>query len=162
MKPSYLLLVVFSLLLTLVGCAIDVIPDDHDNEKGVEIIDVAEASKYDTVLCYIIEYDAENAVLSYDELEWICSTDIKRIKELDLDAEYDFPNGFFIYNEDEIISTLKVSDTAKVYLVNLADSDNPFITDMEGLLDRQAEYKAPYSLKFEENVIYVIEEQFIP
>jgi len=162
MKPTYLLIVGLLLVVILAGCSIDVIPDDHDNLNGVEINDVKESYEYDTVLCYIIEYDAENAVLYYDEVEWISFTDKKRIKELDLDAEYDFPNGFFIYNEDDIISTLKVSDTVKVYLVNLADSFTPFITDMEGLLNRQAECKAPYYLKFEDNVIYIIEEQFIP
>ena len=145
MKTRYLLIIVLLLAVIFSGCSADVISDE-----------------YDTVLCYIIEYDAENAVLYYDELEWVCFTDKKRIKELGLDAEYDFPNSFFIHNENEIISTLNVSDTVKVYLVNLADSFAPYITDMDGLLERQAEYKAPYYLKFADNVIYIIEEQFIP
>ena len=161
---------VFILALCVLGCEVtdNIINDGSDNLDGAETFDmnesreVEESSEYDTVLCYIMEYDAENAVLSYDQLEWIDSTDTKRIEELDLDAEYDFPNGFYIYNEDETITTMKVSDTVKVSLVNLEDSLAPVITDMDGLSDRQAEYKAPYSLKFEDDVIHIIEEQFIP
>lgn len=176
MRKLILLGLVFMLALSVLGCTVtdDIITDDQGNPDEVETSDldesddmeesddVEESDEYDIISCYIIGYDAENNVLSYDQLEWISSTDTERIEELDLDAEFDFPNGFYIYNEDEDIATMKVSDTVKVYLVNLEDSFDPFLTDMDGLLERQAEYQAPYNLKFAGDVIHIIEEQFIP
>ena len=167
---------IFMLALCVLGCGISnaVVSDNPDNLSDVETFDAdetkeaeetnekEESAEYEKVLCYIMEYDTENAVLYYDQLEWIDSSDTKRINDLDLDAEYDFPNGFYIHNEDEALTTLKVSDTVKVYLVNIEDSSDPVITDMDGLSVRQAEYKALYHIMVSDNMVHIIEEQFIP
>ena len=170
MKKLILCGCTFMLALCVLGCVVtdNVIPENRDTLSDAETFDkdesheVEESIAYDTVQCYILAYDEDNAILTYDLIEWINPTDSDRIEALDLDIEYDFPNGFYLYNEDESTTSMSVADTVEIYLVNIEDSFDPIITDMNGLLERQTEYKAPYQLKIFNDEIYIIEEQFIP
>ncbi len=169
MKRLILLGLVFFLAWSVLGCDVkdESISDTVDPEE-VETLDPQvssdeeKSSEDDTVLCYVVDYDAEKSVLTYDPLEWIDETDTERIEELGLDVEYDFPNAFYIYNENEVVSTMKVSADVTVLLVNLEDSLDPITSDMDGLLEHRAEYESPYELTVEDDMIYIIKEQFIP
>jgi hypothetical protein len=114
------------------------------------------------LLCFIKNYDQKTGVLTFDEIEWVLQQDASRVKELGLDADQDFPNGFYIYNESEQESTLKVADNVKVYIVNWYDLANPSLTDINGLNKRMAEYEAPYHLTIKDGVIVEILEQYRP
>lgn len=56
---------------------------------------------YKEMTCYIYDYDMNNNTIIVDEFEWINMDDHERIMELGLDSRYDFPNGYYIYNEEE-------------------------------------------------------------
>lgn len=51
------------------------------------------------LLCFIKIYDQITRVLTFDEIEWVLQTDTKRVNELGLDADLDFPDGYYIFNE---------------------------------------------------------------
>lgn len=111
---------------------------------------------------YLEDYDPQTRVLSFDEIEWVLNTDAARISELGLDADLDFPNGYYIYNQSEQKVSMKAAHQIKVYLVNWNDLATPTFTDMNGLIHRMAEYPAPYHMKFQDGVIYEIREQYRP
>jgi hypothetical protein len=114
------------------------------------------------LLCFIKNYDQKTDVLTFDEIEWVLQEDAKRVQELGLDADQDFPNGFYIYNESEEEKSLKVANNVKVYIANWYDLANPLLTDVTGLTKRMAEYEAPYHLTIKDGVIVEILEQFRP
>ncbi len=114
------------------------------------------------MLCSIEAYDEKTRMLTFDEIEWVIQEDAKRVGELGLDANLDFPNGFYIYNESDQTNTLEVSGDVRVYLVNWRDLSNHTLTDVNGLAERMAEYQAPYHLTIEDGVIVEILEQYTP
>jgi len=114
------------------------------------------------LLCFIKVYDEKIRMLTFDEIEWVVKTDTKRVNELGLDAELDFPNGYYIHNESVQENSLKVSDDVKVYIINWSDLANPLLTDVNGLTKRMAEYPAPYHLTIKDGLIVEILEQYRP
>ena len=114
------------------------------------------------LLSFIEAYDEKTRKLTFDEIEWVKQTDTKRINELGLNAEIDFPNGYYIYNESDQQNSLVVAGDVKVYIVNWNDLVNPSLTDVNGLIKRMAEYQAPYHLTIQDGVIVEILEQYRP
>ena len=114
------------------------------------------------LLCSIEAYDEKTRMLTFDEIEWVTIEDTKRISELGLDANLDFPNPYYIYNESDQTITLKVSENVKVYLVNWHDLANHTLTDVNGLAERTAEKQVPYHLTIKDGVIVEILEQYTP
>ncbi len=111
---------------------------------------------------FLQDYDPQTRVLTFDEIEWVVNTDAVRISQLGLDADLDFPNGYYIYNQSEQKVSMKAAHQVKVYLVNWNDLATPTSTDITGLTRRMAEYPAPYHMKFQDGVIYEIREQYRP
>lgn len=128
--------------------------------SGYGIIDHETTSE--EVLSFIKAYEGQTRMLTFDEIEWVMQEDTKRIDELGLDANSDFPNGFYIYNKSDQTNSLKIAENAKVYLVNWHDLSNHTLTDVNGLAERMAEYQAPYHLTIEDGVIAEILEQYTP
>lgn len=144
--------------------------EDKFNEiiKTFKIIDITgfdiSHEKEDTkkLLCFIKQYDEKTMMLTYDEVEWVMQKDTKRVGELGLNANLDFPNGYYIHNESGQENSLKVSDDVKVYVVNWHDLANPSLTDIKGLAKRMTEHEAPYHLTIKDGVIVEISEQYRP
>jgi len=101
-------------------------------------------------------------MLTFDEIEWVLQTDTKRVKELRLDAELDFPDGYYIYNESEHKNSLKVADDVKVFILNWSDLANPSLTDLNGLTKRMAEHQFPFQLTIKDGVITQISQAYTP
>mgnify|MGYP000905327030 FL=1 len=114
------------------------------------------------LLSFIKNYDEKTRVLTFDEIEWVLQQDTKRVGELGLNADLDFPNGYYIHNESEQENSLNVADDVKVHIVNWSDLATPSITDVNGLAKRMAEYEAPYHLTIKDGVIVEILEQYRP
>lgn len=114
------------------------------------------------LLSFIEAYDEKTRILTFDEVEWVMQTDTKRVNELGLDADLDFPNGYYIYNKNDQTNSLKVAENVKVYIVNWHDLANQTITDVNGLTERMADYQAPYYLTIKDGVIVEILEQYVP
>lgn len=100
--------------------------------------------------------------MTFDEIEWVLQTDTKRVTELGLDTDADFPDGYYIHNGSEQENSLRVADDVKVYILNFSDLANPLLTDVNGLIKRMAEYPASYHLKIKEGGIVQILEQYRP
>ncbi|MDD3655060.1 MAG: M56 family metallopeptidase, partial [Desulfotomaculaceae bacterium] len=142
--------------------------EDKFNEiiKTFKIIDIygvnISIDHPEQILSFIKNYDEKTRVLTFDEIEWVKQTDTKRVGELGLNADLDFPNGYYIHNESEQENSLKVSNDVKVYVVNWHEPAKPSLTDIKGLTKRIAEYKAPYHLTIKDGVIIEILEQYRP
>ncbi|GEM_PF-1361613 len=113
-------------------------------------------------LSFIKDFNRDTRMLTFDKIEWVTQKDTKRVSELGLDANLDFPNGYYIYNESQEYDRLKVAGEVTVWLVDWNDLAQPSLTDMDGLLARMAEYPAPYHLKVGNGEIIEIIEQYRP
>lgn len=114
------------------------------------------------LLSYIEAYDVKTGMLTFDEIEWVTHEDTERVTQLGLDADLDFPNGFYVYNEDGQTENLRILEDVKLYIVDWDDLSKPSLTDVNGLTERMAEYQAPYHLTIEDGVIVEISEQYRP
>lgn len=114
------------------------------------------------LMCFIKNYNAPTSMLTYDEIEWLMPTDTKRVNELGLNAELDFPDGYYIYNESEQKNSIKVADDVKAYILKWSDLAEPSLTDMQGLIKRMTEHQSPYNLTIRDEVIVEISEVYIP
>ncbi len=114
------------------------------------------------LLSFIKDHNQQTGMLAFDEIEWVTQENKKRIQELGLNADLDFPNGYYIYNESEEENRLKMADDVKIYIVNWSDLANPLLTDVNGFTERMAEYEAPYHLTIKDGVIVEILEQYRP
>lgn len=140
--------------------------------KTFKIIDIYGVNKFpdgtksiahpEQLLSFIKSFDEKTRVLTFDEIEWVLQTDTRRVEELGLNADLDFPNGYYIHNEFEQENSLRVSDDVKVYIVDWYDLANPSLTDIKGLTKRMAEYEAPYHLTIKDGVIIEILEAYRP
>ncbi len=129
----------------------------HISPDGTKILD--NTSK---LLCYIKNYNEKTRMLTFDEIEWILQTDTKRVKELGLDAELDFPDGYYIYNESEEKNSLKVADDVNIFILNWSDLAKPSLTDLNGLKKRMMEYQFPFQLTIKDGVIAQISQAYTP
>ena len=51
------------------------------------------------LLSFIKNYDGKTRMLTFDEIEWVKQEDTERVNALGLDADLDFPDGYYIHNE---------------------------------------------------------------
>ena len=113
-------------------------------------------------LVFIKDFDRNTRLLTFDKIEWVTQDDAKRVSQLGLDANLDFPNGYYIYNESQQFDRLQVAGDVTVRLVDWNDLAQPSLTDLDGLLARMAEYPAPYHLRVADDEIVEIIEQYRP
>lgn len=118
----------------------------------------------------------EDNELYFDSVEIVTSNDIDRIKELNLIATNDYPNGYYIYNPEEDVTSYELTDNtkyiftdSKLMFVKEADSDRIYETSekqefLEGSsyqsisLDKQ---RTPYFIVIQDNQVISIREEFI-
>lgn len=134
MKKRKILLGTILVGILLAGCggtdAGNTEPADgaQENQEDViqneEIDAIAEQIKNDYDLCAIIrEIDGEKVVL--DPVEFITRADMERMAELGL-AEADFPNGYYIYNEDGNTEEYTLAEDAQF---NFIDWNRDFVEE---------------------------------
>jgi len=112
-------------------------------------------------LGYIKSFDVKTGLVTIDPIEWITKEDSARVKELGLNAEDDFPDGFYIYNPSQKTESLKLSQNVEYYVVKEHDSVTER-TDLNGLNERIKECKSPYHLTIGNGIVLKIEEQYLP
>ncbi|KGP75935.1 hypothetical protein JT05_07780 [Desulfosporosinus sp. Tol-M] len=136
------------------------------NPKGSLVLNRVDVEiSPEKLLSFIKAYDEKTRMLTIDEVEWVIQGDTKRVKALGLDADLDFPNGYYIYNESDQQTSLKVAEDVQVDLVNWHDLANPSLTNVNGLAERMAEYpdRDPLChLALKDGVIVGILEQYRP
>jgi len=112
-------------------------------------------------LGYIKSFDVKTGLVTIDPIEWITKEDSARVKELGLNAEDDFPDGFYIYNPSQKTESLKLSQNVEYYVVKEHDSVTER-TDLNGLNERIKECKSPYHFTIGNGIVLKIEEQYLP
>lgn len=75
-------------------------------------------SECEEVIGIIVHYDLDNNILYYDKIEWIGMGDINRINELELNINDDFPNPYYIYNEEVKNESIELSDETSLYILD--------------------------------------------
>ncbi len=87
----------------------------------VNILDaiVSNPSEYSRKFGWIDRFDIDRKVLYFDDLEWIKDSDLERIAELGL-TDDDFPNGFYLYNENTVEEEYVVNEEV---IVNILDQN---------------------------------------
>ncbi len=96
-------------------------------------------NQYKCVIGHIKSYseDGENLLIDFDDCEMIDINDLKRIKELGLNPDKDFPSGYYIYDEDSTTFTYKTNNDLKFYL---SDSSGMRLVSKEKFFDSAIKY----------------------
>ncbi len=96
-------------------------------------------NQYKCVIGHIKSYseDGESLLIDFDDCEMIDINDLKRIKELGLNPDKDFPNGYYIHDEDSTIFTYKTSNELNFYLT---DSSGMRLVSKEKFFDSAIKY----------------------
>lgn len=118
-------------------------------------------------LAFIRGFDAAQGTLTLDPIEWLTPNDAKRIQELKLNPDTDFPNGFYIYNPSVETVHAALSSGAEFYLIrwNSGVPGEAKAVDRETFFRRLGEKDAlsyPYRLTGQSGEINRLEEQYLP
>ena len=120
--------------------------ENEDNVQNEDIKDIAERIQKSYDICgFIREIDDGKVVL--DAVEFITPADTDRMAELGL-TEADFPNGYYIHNEDENTDEYTLSEDTEYNFIdwnrNFAEDDTEDLkisTKDSGVFE---EYLKPY------------------
>ena len=101
------------------------IPDQNATEDDVEVcenpvetleaMDMKPGEAY-TIMGFISSYEPETRILSFNIVEWISTKE--RATEVGINYDSDMPSGFYIYDADNFIDQLHVSDDACYTMLN--------------------------------------------
>lgn len=168
------------ILLTglIVGCttnqdapsAVDEMSNATDDTQ-IQVSDISSATQIPTKLYYIVSANTQAHTLTLDEIAWITPEETDRLQELNLDADTDFPNGFYIYNETEELIEASFSDMAQCVYLDNANNFEAVETDVDDFLQHYEEQcnenaaiatATPYHVAIADGEIYHISEQYIP
>lgn len=154
--------IALSLCFAMSACGSQVTEDvqSHSSDAGN-----ASSGMSDDVSEYglLADYDAESRELTYAPIEIVEESDTERIKELEEQGvELEFPNGYFVYQSNEIQLSFPVAESVLVSLLN--DEFSLEESSMDAVADR-LEGHPPFflcELHIVEGKIVSIEERFVP
>lgn len=136
-KPSFWIVAVAALIIILLSLFFVTNPRENDQELvGKKVVN--EMPDRD-IMAYIEDCDVNSGKLSFKEIEWIDETDVERIDELGLDLKWDFPNGYYIYDEHTDKHSLKLSDDVEIYVIDWSDLSH-ISTDINGFIEYAEQY----------------------
>ncbi len=134
-----------------------------------------------TKIGYISNISKENMQFDFDEIEWIRKNDIKRVEDLKLNKDTDFPNGFYIYNSSIDNTTYKLSKDATFEFLDENDNfsiknstydefiahHNQFFNEfIKPLLEdeniKDINYFTPYWIEIKKDIVISIKQQYVP
>lgn len=108
-------------------------------------------------------YDAESGKLTYIPIEIVEESDGERIKELEAQGvELEFPNGYFVYQSNEIELNFSVAESASISLLN--DEFTLEQSSIDAVADRLEGHPPFFLCKLDlvEGTIVGIAEHFVP
>lgn len=116
---------------------------------------------YETISGWIINSD--NNKLMVNKIEWVYADNVELIDKLSLNVDFDFPNGFYIYDEKEEYLEIIIDGNTRFYILD--DTQIPRITDYDGFVDNIGDL---YGGKVCCDVIYnvdkaiIIQQRYLP
>lgn len=162
MKKLFSAMTLLALCLALSACGAS---SDENISSAVSDAQGASDGISDDISEYglLASYDVDSGELTYAPIEIIEESDTVRIKELEAQGvELEFPNGYFVYQSNEIQLSLPVSESVSVSLLN--DELTSEASNMDAVSER-LEGHPPFflcRLHIAEGVIDGIEERFVP
>ena len=111
------------------------------------------------IMYYIKSIDDKN--ITVDAVEWV-DVPSRRAAELEIEEN---ESGFFIYNEEELLETLALTEDCKCTILDWTDSFVPKDVTMEELLNILTEREGtetPYILTIKNSEIVEFIEQYVP
>jgi len=151
-----LMAIIFTIVcvFSFTGCEKTPISTEVETETKTEISNKP-------VFCYIKEI--HNKTMAFDEIEWV-EVPGERATELNVTDE-DAPNGYYIHNEENVITEIDIADDCKIFIL---DWENSFtekqveLTDFIDILDQRDGALIPYMLTIKDGKIINIKEHYIP
>lgn len=117
----------------------------------------------------------------FDEIEWVRKNDIKRVEDLKLNNDTDFPNGFYIYNFSIDNVTYKLSKDATFEFLDenknfsikkstydefIAHHNRFFNKFIKPLLEdeniKDINFFTPYWIEIKNDIVISIKQQYCP
>lgn len=114
------------------------------------------------VLVIIESLDSSKSEIAFDRLEWISIADTERIRELGLDAESDFPNDYYIYNETEEDETLPLSKAASLSVLDPEEPTRTKEISAEAFSNNLENYPGLYRITIESGAVTSVIAQYVP
>lgn len=118
--------------------------------------------KKENIKAFVKEYDTVNNTLKIDKIEWITQNDAERIEELKLDANLDFPNGFYIYNPDETTKFYPVNSETLFFVNNLEDAAVPLYVEKNEFNSYLEKSFGLFNIEIINGEIKEVAEQYVP
>lgn len=116
----------------------------------------------ENIIAFVKEYDSVNSTLKIDKIEWITLNDSKRIEELKLDINTDFPNGFYIYNPDEFVQVYPVSEETLFFVNNLENAAVPLYVEKNEFNLYLKDSFGLFNIEIVDGKIKEVAEQYVP
>jgi len=113
-------------------------------------------------LVYLAALDLATMQVTVDELEWINPEDSERITQLGLDPEYDFPNGYYIHNEEERWLDLPLAADADLEIIHWGLQVEPIAVSPEELQLRLQESPLLMNMTVSAGIVTELKEQYVP
>lgn len=116
---------------------------------------------YRTITAYIKSYSdsGQNLIINFDECEMVGVDDLKKIKQLGLNVDKDFPSGYYIYNEDLDVISYSSTDLLNFYLT---DSNGQTLVSRENFFDEVMKYNHLVRIVFINDKIVEISQIYTP
>ena len=113
---------------------------------------------------YILELNMDDSTFHLDRIEFLGSEDEERLRELNINPDKDMPNGFYIYNPDNYLTTLFLSDETQYLIVNWEDLSNHKSVTKQELIEHLKEYSKapPFRIITKGGYVQSIMEQYLP
>lgn len=113
---------------------------------------------------YIAKMTSNDNLFLLDQVEFITREDDERVKELDIDIEYEMPSGFMIYNPDSKTTEFKVNDDTRYFLLDMVDLSRHKNVTKEVFLEynNSLSYNPLYHIFINDGYVTLIREKYIP
>ncbi len=101
-----------------------------------------------------------------DQIEWLGSDDIERLKELNIDPDKDMPNGFYIHNPHSYPMFFQVAEDAQYNIINWGESVAHKSVSIEEFKEHLEQYYSdfvpPFRIVTKDGYVQSITEQYVP
>lgn len=138
-----------------------------DTNKNNNLIEDTLTTLDNHYMAYITKVELDKNLIHIDEVEFLTRDDEKRAEELAIDTNLDMPNGFYIYNKDSNIISLKLFDETEILILK-ADGFNVLsghksITKEEFIeYNESLDYSSLYIIDTKDGYVISIKERYIP
>lgn len=134
-------------------------------DTGNNSVDGSDKNYSEKQIGYIHNFNTTNNSFEFDEIEWVTLDDTDRIKELNLNLDNDFPNGFYINNPTSDTKSYTVTDETEYQIIDWNNNGEASTVDLNSFvthINEYTDYSPPFWIVIDNNKVISIVEQYIP